>query len=243
MGIRKYFESSNTPLNALEFVNKLGVKSVETLSQREVIPHGANVLGVGATAAALGKEVAFYRVDVGWTNVAPSYDEPVENKGFVDNIDFQLHDFDTLNDIFGEKQFDRIYGYTPDFADIANDRREAMMLSLVNLLNYGGEIHLALAEPDLINNANYNKVLKKLTYTKPRIIETRTGGIPQTRLSSGTNEQIINSVQPSISPLSPDSQPFFDALTAIGNNISLIGWFAKKSARNMLSRVFRRKNN
>ena len=242
MGIRKYFESSNTPLNALEFVNKLGVKSVETLSQREVIPHGANVLGVGATAAALGKEVTFYRVDVDWTNVAPCYNELVENTGFVDNIDFRLHDFDTFDDIFGDKQFNRIYGYTPDFADIDNHHREAMMRSLINLLSDGGQIHLALAEPSLINNANYNKALKKLTYTKPRIIETKIDRVPLTHPPSETNEQIINSVQPSISPLSPDSQPFFDALTAVGNNIALAGWFAKKSARNMTSRVFRRKN-
>ncbi len=235
MGSEQSPNTPHTPLSAVELARKLDVSSVELLSQRDHVPHMAHVLGIGASIAALGKDVAFYRRDVQWTNVAPSYDATEINTGFEDNIDFQTYELDELDDIFEEKQFDRIYGYAPDFDNLNNERHKVMVQSLVRLLNDGGSIHIASAKSNFVPNASYREQTRKITYSKPAIIKAQRD--ERVRLSPEPRiNEFVRRTPPGISPLSPDSKRFFETLAVIGGSVAaLIGVLA-------VSKIFGRKN-
>lgn len=178
------------PLDANQIAKDLDYKDFFGMAQQHSLPQRSQILGVGATIAALGKELAFYRSDIHWTNVAPEYTDP-DILPVVDmepdfNSEFNTWDLESIGDIFPDEHFDRIYCHGDDLARISPESRRTLGRALVNILNKDGLIHIAHANDNFIDNATYQKSNGNLTYVKPKgaiIAEPYLTRIPDGNLS------------------------------------------------------------
>lgn len=150
--------------------------SFSAMAQHDRVPNRTRILGVGATVAALGQEFSFFRRDIHWTNVAPEYTDP-EIQSMVDtdqddNIEFKTWDLESINDIFPEEHFDRIYCHGDDLANLDHDSLRNLGRALVGILAKGGVIHIAQTDDKFIENATYRQTTRNLTYSKPQTVST-----------------------------------------------------------------------
>ncbi len=168
--------SSETPqrhLTARQVAQDFGYTSVESMAQPGVIPHRGQVLGVGATVAALGKEIASYRSEIHWTNVAPEYTDPDIVNGYANsryNTEFETWDFESIDDILPGETFDRIYCHGNDINDISPESQRALGKALVNLLGDGGLIRIVRSNENFIENATHQRTTGELVYGKPSVV-------------------------------------------------------------------------
>jgi hypothetical protein len=159
-------------LSADQIAQSFGYANFASIAQQEIVPNRTQILGVGATAAALGKEFAFFRSSIHWTNVAPAYTDPdilpIVDTEQDDNIEFQTWDLQALTDIYPEEHFDRIYCHGNDLKGLDPQALRDFGKALVGLLAKGGVIHISQIDSNFIENAVYRNTMNNLTFSKPK---------------------------------------------------------------------------
>ncbi len=187
--------------------------NVMQLSQPDSIPYQANVLGVGPTVAELGKDIAFWRRDLMWTNVAETYEGTDVAVGAQDNTSFELYDMTDIEDIAPPEYFDRIYGYAPDFEQLTNKERKALFKSLISLLKYDGSL--------LVTESEQNALPSETRYVKQRRLSIHTKS--RYKAKTAPENTVINygsmtshyDAEPMVSAISPDSKKLFDSVLKV----------------------------
>lgn len=148
--------------------------NMATMAERTNIPERSRVLGLGARIAALGEELAFYRQDIFWTNIAQTYEDP-DIEEFVDqaparNIEYRTWNLEDLDDILTDNEFDRIYCNASDILHLDKETLRKIGRTLVRSLDNGGLIKVSniFEQYVFIENASHNKYKNIMTYSAPK---------------------------------------------------------------------------
>lgn len=140
------------------------------MAERGVIPQKSHVLGIGAMMATLGQEIAFFRQDIHWTNIAPEYDDPdilpLVNQGPDGNTEYYAKDLDEIPTLFDAKTFDRIFCHADDILHLDEARIQKLGQAIVHVLDDKGIAKIARVPKSriFIDNATYSKFSNVMTF-------------------------------------------------------------------------------
>lgn len=157
--------------------NKLAVSldysNMSGMAERGMVPQQSRILGLGATMAMLGQEMAFYRQDIFWTNIATKYDD-IDILPYVDqeperNIEYRTCILPNIGDALADKEFDRIYATYEDLSHLSETSLRKIGNALVRSLDDGGIIRIAdIAEHQMfINDSSFYRTKNIMSYVAP----------------------------------------------------------------------------
>lgn len=208
--------------------------SMANMADRSNIPQRSRILGLGATMAALGEEMAFYRQDIFWTNIAPAYDNP-DIEEYVDqeptrNIEYRTWGLEDLDDMLADNEFDRIYCHADDIMHFGEGTLRKIGQTLVRVLDDNGIIKVSnISERRVfIDNATHNKYKNIMTYTAPTKIAT------EPHITNGNSSAFAREnaaplrppspITPTHGPLSADAWIFRDKFNEVKDIAGVIGY-------------------
>lgn len=223
--------------NANKLAQGFDYGSMAAMAERGNIPQRSRILGLGATMAALGEEMAFYRQDIFWTNIAQAYDNP-DIEEFVDqeptrNIEYRSWNLEDIDDILADNEFDRIYCDADDIMRFGEETLRKIGHTLVRVLDNNGVVKVSNVPENrvFIEHAMHNKFKNIMTYSAPKKI-TIEPHITNGNSSAFTQENAAplrppTPVTPTLdSPLSTDIYIFRDKFNEVKDIAGVIGYGA-----------------
>lgn len=222
--------------SANKLAKEFDFSSMAAMAERTNIPQRSRILGLGATMAALGEEMAFYRQDIFWTNVAPAYNNP-DIEEFVDqeptgNIEYRSWGLEDIDDILADNEFDRIYCSADDISHLGKERLRKIGHTLVRVLDDNGVIKVSNVPENrvFIEHATHNKFKNIMTYSatkkvtvEPHLVNGNSSSFAQ---ENATEPREPSYVTPTHGPLSSDAWIFVDKFNHAKDIAGVIGYGA-----------------